>query len=339
MKLKKILLVLISVVMLCIGIICMLIIPRGIAAGRPEIRWTGDNKPYAYTAVFFPETEGVEYNDITEYRRSLTSYIKEDSIEIPQDARAFIDSYSAYKSTELVNQDKGSTCKVNVCAYGGSYSFFHPMELICGSFFDDDDIMKDKIVLDENAAWFLFGSSDICGKYVSVGEKVFYISGVVRADKNDSEMTAYGKRPRVYISFDAYKDISESGSITCYEIVYPDIVTNYAYKKLSEAVKGDSYSADEESDFETGQNDGAVIINITDRFKLKNVWKVLASYGKRSAQTNGIIYPYWENECRKAEDYCAAALLWCIIWGVVTACHVYYFVRCFIKRKKAVHGL
>lgn len=36
---------------------------------------------------------------------------------------------------------------------------------------------------------------------------------------------------------------------------------------------------------------GAVIINITDRFKLKNVWKVLTSYGKRSAQTNGIIYP------------------------------------------------
>lgn len=338
MKLKKLLLGLISIVMLCSGIICMSFVSQNISMNHPEKRWVGDNKPYAYTAVFFPETEGVSYENIAEYRRSLASYIKEDSIEVLQDARPYTDSYSTYGSAELVNDNKGSTCKVNVCAYGGDYSFFHPMELLSGSFFDDDDVMKDKIVLDENAAWFLFGSADICGKYVSAGGKVFYISGVVKADKNNAETTAYGKRPRVYMSFDAYKEIAEAKTVTCYETVYPEPVTNYAYKKLNKAVKGDDLSAeDEENDSQTGQNDGAVIINITDRFKLKNVWKVLASYGKRSAQTNGIIYPYWENECRRAEDYCAAALLWCIIWGIVIVWYISSIVKCFIKRIKAAH--
>lgn len=159
-----------------------------------------------------------------------------------------------------------------------------------------------------------------------------------KADKNNAETTAYGKRPRVYMSFDAYKEIAEAKTVTCYETVYPEPVTNYAYKKLNKAVKGDDLSAeDEENDSQTGQNDGAVIINITDRFKLKNIWKVLTSYGKRSAQTNGIIYPYWENECRRAEDYCAAALLWCIIWGIVIVWYISSIVKCFIKRIKAAH--
>lgn len=66
------------------------------------------------------------------------------------------------------------------------------------------------------------------------------------------------------MSFDAYKEIAEAKTVTCYETVYPEPVTNYAYKKLNKAVKGDDLSAeDEENDSQTGQNDGAVLINIT----------------------------------------------------------------------------
>ena len=53
MKLKKLLLGLISIVMLCSGIICMSFVSQNISMNHPEKRWAGDNKPYAYTAVFF----------------------------------------------------------------------------------------------------------------------------------------------------------------------------------------------------------------------------------------------------------------------------------------------
>ncbi len=324
MKFKKIYMVVISAIMIIMGIICILVVRGDISTEKPEKRWAGDSRPYAYVAAFFPETKGAEYSDIIGYRHSLETCIKENSIETLPGARAYNDAYSAYTDAVLSNDDKGSTCEVNICAYGGSYDFFHPMELVDGSFVGEDDIMKDGIVLDENAAWFLFGSPDITGRYVSVGDEKFYVSGVVRATDN-----GYDMRPWAYIPYEAYEKITESCYITCYEIVYPDIVSGYAHGKLSDAVN-------QTDDAEMKNDSEAVIVNVTDRFRTANIWKVLLSYGKRSAQTDGIIYPYWENECRKAEDYCAAALLWCIIWGIIATGHI--IILCVRLKKELCTG-
>ena len=63
---------------------------------------------------------------------------------------------------------------------GGDFFLFHPMTFVTGSYFSGDDLMKDKIVIDEEMAWQLVGSTDIIGQSVTIGGIPHYVSGVVK---------------------------------------------------------------------------------------------------------------------------------------------------------------
>ena len=132
-------------------------------------------------------------------------------------------------------------------------------------------------------------------------------------------MKTYGSKSRIYMTIDGYEKLRGGSSggmgtgelpydpaglaITSYEIVYPDPITNFAYNQVkkqfgledSQSLTGD----EEETDIE--------VINFSTRFRYTKLWKVLREYGSRTSKTNGIIYPFWENECRRIEDF---AIIW-----------------------------
>lgn len=304
---KKIIFLLFCLVMIFAGVISYGRITGGISMQSPEKRWSDDGSAYAHIAVYFPETQSITAEDVDFYRNSLNSYIKEDGVEIKEGSRAYIDAYSAYGNAEISVTSRKTSCKTDVTYCGGDYFFFHPAEFLYGSGFGEDDTMQDKVVLDENAAWMLYGSSDICGKYMMMGDKIFYICGVVKST---------AKNLRIYVPYN--ENDMEAKHITCYETVYPDLISGYAYKKILSLVEPDSFFDEEEA---AGLDiSGTDIVNITDRFSIGNIFKVIRSYGKRSMQTNGVIYPEWENECREAEDFCALAMVWIIIWIIVLLC-------------------
>ena len=156
----------------------------------PEKRWSADNKPFSYVAAYFPATSCITDNEIKGFESEHITALKEASLEAEGDARQFIDAYS-FDSTTEITRDKNSRSpvNVNVTVIGGDFFFFHPMQLLSGSYISENDTMDDLIVLDDYTAWLLYGGSDIAGKSVLIEGNRFFVSGVVKPDPGKAGYT------------------------------------------------------------------------------------------------------------------------------------------------------
>jgi len=94
------------------------------------------------------------------------------------------------------------------------------------------------------------------------------------------------------MAYDAYKALKESAGISCYEFVMAEPVDGFAANFAKEKFPLKS----------------ALIKENTDRFSFGSIIGVIKDFGRRSMQTAGVIYPYWENAARYIEDWCALIL-------------------------------
>ncbi|MBE5937554.1 MAG: ABC transporter permease [Lachnospiraceae bacterium] len=337
LKCKKIISVIISLLIIFAGNSMRDKLADSLSTEYPELRWSADGTSCGYVAAYYPVNEGVTQADVHGYRETLKKILTESSIEEKDNARVFLDSYSTFGTANISGTRNTSTTTVNVTAIGGDYFFIHPDELLTGGYISENDLMPDRVVIDEQTAWSLYGSTDVTGKYLMIGTEPYYIAGVIRPHDSEASVKTYGNRSRIYMLFDAYKKINETAAITCYEIVYPDMITNYAYNKLNETlgVMNDNPVLEEEES--TADNPNIHVINMSTRFKVSSLWKVITSYGERSSQTDGIIYPNWENEYRRTEDFAAVILLTeFIAWTVVFILSVIGGFTCYKRYKPMV---
>ena len=166
--------------------------------------------------------------------------------------------------------------------------------------------MADRVVLDAQTAFNLFGSSDVAGMEVTINGRTFPIAGVVQSESDFATNAALAAGNKasgdtsgsststamIYMSYSALNAMTEL-PIDCYEIVLPDPVSGFAKKLMTEK-------------FPIGS--GAIVQN-TGRFSVSGLISVIGAFGKRAMTTNGVIYPYWENAARMAESYAALYLL------------------------------
>ena len=196
---------------------------------------------------------------------------------------------------------------VDTIGVGGDFFLFHPMELVSGSYLSGDDIMKDRIVIDEDLAWQLFGSNDIVGQCVTIGGINHYIAGVVKRIDGRFPEAAGLTKGTAYISYDSLakygnilsgrtetKEVSEDnvtmqeGGINCYEVVMPGPVDNIVSMLVKESI---------------GLDDKYIrVVDNTERFNGFALFEVASNFGIRSMWTQPIYYPYWENIARGWED-------------------------------------
>ena len=195
---------------------------------------------------------------------------------------------------------------VTAVGAGGNYFLFHPLTLLSGGYISDEDYMADRVVLDAQTAFNLFGSSDVAGMEVTINGRTFPIAGVVQSESDFATNAALAagneasgdtsgsstSTAMIYMSYSALNAMAEL-PIDCYEIVLPDPVSGFAKKLMTEK-------------FPIGS--GAIVQN-TGRFSVSGLISVIGAFGKRSMTTNGVIYPYWENAARMAESYAALYLL------------------------------
>ncbi len=244
---------------------------------------------------------------------------KEDPIE-----RSYTISYCA-QGTVSINLENRQIEKVAALGVGGDFFLFHPMTFLSGGFFSGDDLMKDSIVIDEDLAWQLYGSTDIIGQGVMIGNVPHYIVGVVAKEHGRITEASGLSKSYVYMSYDSlskYGDIfsgsTESGKaledgsvvkkggINCIEVVCPNPV-----KGLAARIAKESLAIPEEN---------VKVIDNTDRFSFFSLYGVLISFGLRSMNSMAIYYPYWENAARGYEDILALILLFrliCIIIAII----------------------
>ncbi len=254
-------------------------------------RWRGQSETrFSQVSVFLPVDGGIDVQTVETFRQSIDTAMQEVSLEAPEGGSLYVDAYSG--STRLsVYTDHGSAM-VQTLGVGGDFFTFHPLRLRSGGYLTGSDYMADRVVLDEALAWTLFGSYDVAGQQVMVGERPYLVAGVVAREDDYASEKAYSGDAGMFMSYDALNLISET-PIDCYEVVMADPITGYARSVVEK-----SFSPETD-----------VIVENSARYKLINLIGVLGDFGERSMQTYAVILPYWENAARLTEDHAALALL------------------------------
>ena len=284
-----------------IGLYCLANVQAGRLRTQTMAKRWSEGKDVAQVSCFFSQNAGIAPDGIEGFRHTLDSSLEEASITQTSPnagARLWADAYSADGKISL-KSDRASL-SADCLGVGGDFFLFHPLELLYGNFFSESDLNTDYCVIDEDAAWQLFGSSNVAGMTVEIGGIPHVISGVVKRASAKLEQAAGLDSTLVYVSYTTLAQLGQNNGINHYEIVMPNPVSSYAYNYVKEHI------GVEEKELSVVEN--------TTRYSLLNRLKVLGSFGKRSMNGKAIIYPYWENLARGYEDIIALETLFAALF-------------------------
>lgn len=320
-SLKQILLS--AVVVLCLLLWCGLTIfsvskKNGLADQMAADRWS-EKDDTAQITCFFTESAQIDKNEIRSFESQLDKALLEASITAPnENARLWADAYSGVGKVTL---SSGKTSlEADAIGIGGDFFLFHPLRLLNGSYFSGNDLMYDKIIVDEDAAWQLFGSNDVVGMQVTIGGIPHYIAGVIHRDDGRFNEAAGLDKTVVYVSYETLSELGKTEGINTYEVVMPNPVEDFAYTKVKEK-------------FGIDENNMWVVEN-SSRFGMKELLTVIAEFGMRSMNDYAIHYPYWENVARGWEDVLAFVLVFQILFLSIPAVIAIVTLVLLWKRKK-----
>lgn len=316
-------LLIIAGISLVLGLILILIGKKSVSSLEDQNfagRWS-DKKDFSQVSVFFSELSGFDENGVMELSYKIDKKLLTDSIATQnENARTWVYAYSANGEVDVVSKSSGS--KVRVMGIGGDYFLFHPVDLVTGSFFDSEYVMKDLVLLDTETAWRLFGSYDVVGQIVEIGGVPHVVTGVVKQEEGRLNTLAGNDEATIYMSFSSLSENGRASYINCFEALLPNPISSYALDTVKSQVPV------EEKRFE--------IIENTERFNFVNLLKRVPKFGTRGMNAKGVVYPYWENMARGVEDYLTPlAVLGCIFFAYPIILIVCILIR--MWRKRTVH--
>ena len=151
----------------------------------------GSGERFAQVSAFLPVNGMINLDTIRSFRVTLEDEFVQNSIFAPEpdaqdpsadtSARLYADAYSGSTQLSVSGKSPGSVT-VTAIGVGGDYFLFHPLQLLSGGYVSDEDYMADRVVLDAQTAFNLFGSSDVAGMEVTINGKTFPIAGVVKSE-------------------------------------------------------------------------------------------------------------------------------------------------------------
>ena len=306
------------VISLLTGLI-LLWVTNGLSGGLTDQnmadRWS-EKKDAAQISCFFSSKAGIDKDSIEMFRHSIDSALQEASViqDSPNaNARLWADAYSADGQITIVGNK--ATVTADAIGVGGDFFLFHPLQLRSGAYFAESDLNQDYCILDEDAAWQLFGSNDIAGKTVSIGGAPHVVAGVARRGEGHLEKAAGLDGMIVYVSYQTLEQYGTTAGINHYEIVMPNPVSKFAYNLVKEKLASNEKET--------------VVLENTSRYGITARIKILSLFGTRSMNEKAIIFPYWENVARGYEDI--IALLTLIAFGLLLYALVLFLI--FVIRK------
>jgi len=255
--------------------------------------WAGQsNERFSQLSVFFPESYQFNEDNIHSLYTTLDNSLRAASMETTPDRTLYTDAWSTSGDISLATPRGQVNAKV--IAVGGDFFLFHPLNLRDGGYLSPNDVMKDRVVIDEDLAWRLFGAVKIAGFDILINNKPFVVAGVVTRESDFATRAAYTDGAGLFMSYEAFNDMTEEmKNITCYEIIFPDPISGFAVTTIKDAFTDPRVH----------------IIENSIRFSLSNTFALIRSFGERSMRTDPIVYPYWENAVRYAEDWLALLLV------------------------------
>jgi hypothetical protein len=185
---------------------------------------------------------------------------------------------------------------------------------LSGAYFDSTDENGDGVVLDAETAWTLFGSSNVAGMEVEIGDRVYPVRGVIEREKGLFAKTSGDEQSMIFVSFGVVNGADTSFSddmgmnagmysvaagATTFEMLMKNPVKGFAADVLTKVLK-DAFAL---------QDDVFEVVENSSRFNFVPELNVLKDFGNRSMKTADIIYPGWENRARAYEDVVSVFLL------------------------------
>lgn len=257
-------------------------------------RWSDDGGA-AQISCFYPVTmEELDDYYFLNLEHNLEQSLKDASIQASsQNGKIFADALSVTGTIDM-KSDYG-TATIKAVGVMNDFFLFHPVELLDGNYIGGDMLMQDGVIIDEDAAWQLFGSSDIVGMKVMIAGVPHYIAGVAKRADGHFEEAAGLSKSVCYVSLSTLKQYGIIDAGYTYEIIMPNPVNDFAMKAVNDALKDEDKKID--------------VIENSKRYQFYPLLIDLKDFGIRSMSRKGIVYPYWENIARGYEDLFARLLL------------------------------
>ena len=283
-------------------------IPKELVEYGASDKWGADS--HAHLAAYMTSDQGFDAYAFMKLKSEITSAYTTDSIET--DKVIYSASSEIPLSLEAANTGTSASCTATV--YLEDFFKFHFIPLKEGAYPTDSDTFTNAILIDENAAWRLFGTgSGAVGMEVLIGDEYYTVCGITEPLSGVYTDT-YGDKPRVYLRADSGYMWTEKTSFTTLDVMLPDPITNYAVNILSE--KTNSYN-------------GAVR-SIDDRFFGKELDKIRSGTTALITDSSDTEYPFFEKAMLilslKAADVYAAmkVMIYIALFGVfVMFCTLY----------------
>ena len=310
---KKILLLCLNVVLVLLTLLCAAKLTEYrnlLLTQKAAERWRGDSEErFAQVSVFLPVDQKIGEDEVRTFHQTMDEAMIAASLEAPEGGSLWQDAYCGTNTVSL----SGPAGKASVKTYGvgGDWFLFHPLTLLSGSYISERDFAQDRVVLDENLAWQLFGSSDVAGMEVTIGMRTYPVAGVVRLENDKATKKAQTESAVLFMSYETLNAMQET-KIDTYEIVMPNPISGYALSVMQEKFPVTT---------------GATVEN-SNRYSALSLAKIMLDYGKRSMNTQAVIYPYWENAARLTEDFAALFLMLTVLLAICpVVCAIIWIVK------------
>lgn len=266
--------------------------------------WQGSSEiPYHEISVFIDPEEQIKLDQISGIRSGIQSSLSDASYTGESvTGRLWIDCYFAKRQgvvSRLNDIGRTETQEVRIVGAGGDFFYFHEPRMISGCTFKDKDSSQDKVLIDKQTAWSLFGGYDIAGQSVQVDGKNYIVSGVYEPKESKYETVAKGEECYLYMDYDAYHQAYDTDGILCYEALIPNPVKDFALFTVKQAFGLSNEALYEDS--LTLSNQIYEFVDQTSRFASFAVLKKIKNMPYLFMHGSNIAYPYWENAIRAAE--------------------------------------
>lgn len=312
-----------SIVTLILALVCM----AGFRHAGNSLRsqhiveeWAANSETeYAQISVFLPEGNTLDNTAIYTFRDKIITDVTD---LLTEDVKnVYCDAWSAKGSVNI--QGENGKADASVIAVGGDFFQLHPQNLLSGGYFSDDDLMHDRVILDEEMAWKLFGGYDLEGMSVTIAGQAFQVAGVIARETDSATAQAYSDGGGLYMSYDAYQSLNEDTYINCYEILMPNPVDGYAVQAVTDGLA----------------QQGAVIVENNSRYTAGSIFKLIKNFSQRTMRTDTVSYPYWENAARLVENRCMIWLALAILfWICPVVFLVIVLVKSYRRTRKKMHA-
>lgn len=266
---------------------------RDFAADR--FRGTNTNK-YTQLSLYCTEQDYLTPDGMMAIKNSIESGLTAESLPT---AGNYLLCASVEKDVTIARDQ--NTVNAIATVYFGDYFGLHPEIPQTGGYLDESDATTEFCVIDDFAAWRLFGSVDVCGMDLEINGKFYTISAVLTADRS-TYSEYYGITPRVYILYNSAAMRNQNLTFTSLEAVLPDPITDFGRDLFTSATS--AYGEE-------------VVVN-HERFTPLCLWEKIKGMTALGVMT-GASYPYYENVSRIMETKCAMLLTFEAVSWILTA--------------------